>query len=127
LREGIDSDKAMSALSDNVKLLAQPQLAKDPATTVLGSSDKDRGFGVVAAQKLVKSWSKLTMEILDTKIDRNKASFTPLDFEVGDATIVWAQVRLKLATKPTWYTLSAFAIERKTATGKEIVALAYSP
>jgi hypothetical protein len=119
-----------SSTSTLVALLAQPaalakQLASDPATTVFGTSENDRGLGAASAKKLVGSWSKLVLEVVDTPEADRKHDYEPLEVKVGDATAAWARLRMKLPGHKSWIPVDVFAIARKTSSGDEIVAIAY--
>jgi len=110
----------------NIALLAKPaaiaaQLAKDPATSVLGTSEGDRGFGATDAKHLVAGWSKLVIEVVDTPDAHDK----PVEVTVGDGAVAWAKLRMKLPGKPKWYAIDGFAILRKVGDRSEIVALVY--
>jgi len=116
----------LASPSPNVAVLAKPSaivahLAKDAATSVLGTSEDDRGLGPADAKKLVAGWSKLALEVVDTRDDHDKAMYEPFELAVGDASVAWAKMRMKLPGKPTWYPLQGFVILRKS----EIVALVY--
>jgi hypothetical protein len=107
----------------NVALLAKPgaRLATDPATTVLGTTQDEQGFGPAAAKKLVGGWSRLALEVVDTPDDHEKPYYQPFELAIGDGAIAWAKMRMKLPGKRAWYPLEGFAILRKG----EIVALVY--
>jgi len=92
---------------------------------VYGSSPSDRGAGAAAAKKLLASWGKLAMEVAYTKDKHDQFMYEPLETTFGDATIAFAQVRLKLTGKKKWVLVSAFAIAKQTPSGPQIVALAY--
>jgi hypothetical protein len=112
-----------------VALLAAPsaiasQLANDPAATVFGSAPTERAYGA-AAKKLIGGWSKLTLEVVDTKRAEMKPDYEPLEVSFGDVTVVWARVRYKLPAKKDWFLLDAFAIARKAGDSAELVAVMY--
>jgi hypothetical protein len=104
---------------------AEAKLASDAATSVLGTSDGDRGLGVAAANKLVASWNKLAIEVVEpAKGQRyvDPKDYEPLVVTAGDATAAWASLRMKLPGKNEWIPIHGFVIAR----GSEIVAVAYS-
>jgi hypothetical protein len=116
----------MASPSPNVALLAKPSaivahLAKDAATSVLGTSEADRGLGPADAKKLVSGWSKLALEVVDTRDDHDKSMYETFELAVGDAAVAYAKLRMKLPGKPKWYPLEGVVILRKG----EIVALVY--
>lgn len=100
-----------------IQALADPgaHLSDDPGTSVAGTSPSDRGFGLAAAKKLVASWKKLVIEVVDTK----DYQWEPAEIAVGDATVVWARMRMKI--KGVWYPIWGFGIVRNGT----LVALAY--
>ena len=114
--------------------LAHPQqlaklLAPDAATSVFGSSASDRGLGVAAAKKLVGSWSKLVLEVVETAPGQKYVEpkdYEPFELDLGDVTFSWARVRMKMPGKTGWVLLNATAIARRTASGFEIVAADYN-
>jgi hypothetical protein len=111
--------------------LARPKdllslLAKDEATSVLGTSDREAALGRPAAAKLVGGWGKLVLEVVDTKDAHDKLFYTPVELTVGEATVAWGRLRMKLPKQTTWILIDGFAIARKTATGFELVAVAYA-
>ena len=124
----VDELPVPTSLGPVAKLLEQPVaavklLSKDPATVAFGTSAADRGFGAAAAAKLMKRWAKLAFQVVDS----DKGSISKLDehFEIaiGDATVAWAQIRMKPA-KPA-IVLTGVAITRKTAAGMELLVFAY--
>lgn len=121
----------MASPSPQVSVLAQPAaiataLASDPATAVFGSSARDRGLGAAAARKLVRGWSKLALEVVDSDVARDRDRYRPLELTIGDAKVVWARLRMKLKGKQRWVPLQAFAIMRQAGERWEIVALGYA-
>ena len=122
----------LASPSANVALLTQPKelaarMSADAATTVFGTSDADKAHGGTAAKKLVGRWAKLTLQVLDTdsKNKNDKIFYTPVEVSVGDATVVWARLRMQFAGKKDWYPLDGFAVLRKVGDKSEIVALQF--
>lgn len=114
----------------NLALLVQPKslgavLSKDPATSVLGTSETDRGLGVAAAKRLVKTWARLTLEVVDTPDAHEKVFYQPVEVTVDDGAMAWGKLRMKLPGKALWYPIDAFAIFRKVGDRTEIVAAVY--
>jgi hypothetical protein len=114
----------LAALADAKQLPGL--LAKDAATSVLGTSDREAALGIAAARKLVAGWSKLVIQVVGTNDDHDKLFYTPVEISVGDAIVTWGRLRMKLPNNPAWYELDGFGIARKTTTGFEFVALAYA-
>jgi len=115
----------LAALADPKRLPAV--LAKDPATTVFGTSAREAALGPTAARKLVGSWSKVRMEVVGHNDESSKLFFTPVELTVDDATVVWGRLRMKLPNQPKGFLVDGFGIARMTATGFELVAVAYAP
>jgi hypothetical protein len=134
-RELVDSDYAQVLVPTasppaHLALLTQPKalaarLASDPATSVLGTGPGERGLGAAAARRLVKGWSRLTLEAVDPPADQDASFYQPVELTVGDASIVWGRLRMKLPGKPRWYPIDAFAVLRTVGDHLEIVALMY--
>ena len=101
------------------------RLAKDAATSVLGTGEGEAALGVAAAKKLVSGWSKLALEVVGPPDEDWKLFYTPVEITAGDATVVWGRLRMKLPGRPLGIRIDAFGIARKTATGFELVAIAY--
>jgi hypothetical protein len=111
-----------------VAWLAKPSamadhLASDPATTVFGTSASDRAFGPAAAKKLLKSWSKLTLDVVKSKPGEHR--YDSHEVTVGDCTAASAFVRMKLKDGGS-ILLQAFAIARKLGEQWELVAVEYA-
>ncbi|HEY1558690.1 MAG TPA: hypothetical protein VGF94_27900 [Kofleriaceae bacterium] len=101
-------------------------LDEDPATSVLGTSANDRGLGAAAAKKLVASWSKLVLQPVTAKDAGDESLYETVEQRIGDATIAWTKVRMKVSGHNHWTVLAGFSIARATPTGPRPVALMYS-
>ena len=113
-----------------VALLAQPatlakNLSKDPATSVVGSAERDRGYGRAAAAKLLGGWSKLSLEIADTTAPHYKSLYTPVVVTAGDGVAIWARLRMKLPKGKEWVDITGFLIGKQIGDRIEVVALSY--
>jgi hypothetical protein len=117
----------LASPSPMIAMLAHPHLSSDPGTSVFGSSESDRGLGGAAAAKLVAGWSKLALEVVDTKNAHDKSLYQTLELAFGDATVAWATLRMKLPGKTRWVPVTAFAIGRKVNGAWELLALEYAP
>jgi hypothetical protein len=68
-----------------------------------------------------KLGSKVTLEVVDSPDEHDKPYYEPFELTVGDGSVAWAKMRMKLAGKPTWFPLEGFVILRKSI----IIALVY--
>jgi hypothetical protein len=128
-----DYAKALPALaspSPNVAMLATPSklasmMSADSATTVFGTSPADKAHGGAAARKLLARWAKVGLEVVDSdpKEKNDDIFYKPVELTVGDATIVWARLRMKLGKN--LYPVDGLAVLRKNGDKTEIVVLAY--
>jgi hypothetical protein len=111
-----------------IAALAHPaQLSTDPGTSVFGTGEGERGLGGPAAKKLVAGWAKLALEVVDTKVESDRSMYRTFEQRIGDATVVWARLRMKLPGKPRWFPINGFAIGRKIGDAWELVAVMYGP
>ena len=124
----VDELPVPDSLGPVAKLLEQPVsavklLSKDPATVAFGTSAADRGLGAAAAAKLMKRWGKLSLQVVDSYKGGSSRLDEHFEVTIGDATVAWAQIRMRPA-KPA-IVLTGVAITRKTAAGMELLVFAY--
>jgi len=102
-------------------LVAQPSalaahLAADPAASVLGTGEGERGLGAAAAKMLLGTWKNLSLTLIGA----------PKETIAGDLGFAFADVQMRLKGKKQPFLLHALVVARKSAAGAwEIVAVSY--
>ncbi|HUJ58323.1 MAG TPA: hypothetical protein VLX92_07520 [Kofleriaceae bacterium] len=120
-RKPAASPGAIVALLANPPALAA-QLSRDPATTIFGSSEDDRGLGAAAAGKLVERWKKLRLAVLDAPTEYT--GLGPLEVIDGDHAFGFAELFLTLGKDPVIVT--GFVIAKKAGDAWQVVAASYA-
>jgi hypothetical protein len=123
----VEKKSVVKSPSAVVALLAQPAamaklLAKDDAVAILGTSSHDRAIGAAAGKKLLATWTKLGLTIVEPPAGEGTTNLSgpPVELTFGDVHVAWAELRLRKNIP-----LRAIVIARVTADRTEVLAATY--